>query len=253
MIKVLALLIAFLLLLHTEELNSQGTVADVEGNEYRTVVLGEQEWMAENLRTSKYNDGTSLFTGLSNYAWSITTEGAYSVYPHQNVKGINTSEEMIRAYGKLYNWFAVADERGICPKGWRVPSDRDWDKLVNYMKDTYNKTNEWEDVDAIGNALKACWQVDSIFESRCGREEHPRWSYSNIHFGTDDVEFTAVPAGGRYKDGSYSNIGGAVLWWSSTESSEDYAWGRLLAYYHGGVFRYSGNKKTGFSVRCLKE
>lgn len=253
MIKVLALLITFLLLLHTHMLYPQGVVADIEGNEYRTVVLGDQEWMAENLRTTKYNDGTSIFTGLSNYAWSITTEGAFAVYTHHNVLGINSSEEMISAYGKLYNWYAVNDRRGICPEGWRIPTDRDWQELVDFIKTEYGLTNEWEDENGIGNNLKACWQVDSAMQRECGRFEHPRWSYSPNHHANDKVGFSGLPAGGRYYEGTYSNIGTAVLWWSSTTSRTGYAWGRMLGYYHGGVYRYSGNKKTGFSVRCLKE
>ncbi len=252
MIKYHSILLIFLFCLISHIVKSQGTVRDVDGNTYRTVVIGDQEWMAENLRTSRYNDGTSLFTNLARHAWSITTEGAYSVYPHQGVEGINSEREMINAYGKLYNWYAVKDERGLCPDGWRVPTDGDWDELVNYLIIKFDITNEWEEIDAVGNVLKSCWQEESPLGGDCDRINHPRWFFSDIHYGIDKVDFSGLPAGGRYSEGTYNYIGKAGLWWSSTERSADFAWGRLLGYYHGGVYRYSGNKKIGFSVRCIK-
>lgn len=95
-----------------------GTATDIDGHVYQTVVIGDQEWMAENLRVTRYNNADLLDTGLSDAAWRDTKEGAYVLFDHQheNADGINTSEEMLEAYGKLYNWYAVDDARGLCLK-----------------------------------------------------------------------------------------------------------------------------------------
>ncbi len=254
MIKKHTILIIPFFLLFTPITKSQGTVTDIDGNTYRTVSIGNQVWMAENLRTTRYNDGTTLLSGLPDDEWAITTEGAYAVYPHGNVKGIYSKAEMVKAYGKLYNWYSVVDESRLCPKGWRVPSDDDWRNLVFYLIATYNLSNEWEDIKGIGNALKSYRQVEtSPFEDYAGNLlEHPRWNYSHNHYGTDKFNFSALPAGGRYSKGVFSHIGNAALWWSSTEKSNTHAWGRSIGYYHGGIYRFSAKKNIGFSVRCLQ-
>ncbi len=91
------------------------TVTDIDGNEYKTVIIGDQEWMSENLRVTRYNNQDDIPTGLNNTDWGNTTEGAYAIYDHDhwNAEGINSSEEMVEAYGKLYNWYAVNDSRGL--------------------------------------------------------------------------------------------------------------------------------------------
>jgi uncharacterized protein (TIGR02145 family) len=102
-----------------------GAVNDIDGNTYKTIVIGTQTWMAENLKTTKYRNGDTIPTNLTNAAWSDATTGAYAIY--NNDAANNT------IYGKLYNWYAVTDSRNICPVGWHVPSDSEWTTLVNYL------------------------------------------------------------------------------------------------------------------------
>ncbi len=227
------------------------TVTDVEGNVYQTVVIGNQEWMAENLRTSKYRDGTDIPGGLSNADWQSQDEGAYALYPHNNVDGIDSEQEMIEAYGKLYNWYAVDDSKGLCPEGWYVPTDSDWTQLVDYLLDNVDDI----DTDNVGNVLKSCRQVDSPLGGDCDTADHPRWNSHGTHYGTDDFGFSAFPAGRRRPDGSFAFIVGMTgFWWSSSEySSEDTYWIRDLRHTTGGVTRNDFEAINGFSVRCVRE
>lgn len=226
-------------------------VTDIEGNQYQTVTIGEQEWMAENLRTTRYRDGSEIPGGLSRRDWQMTTEGAFAVYPYEGV-------DMIAAYGKLYNWYAVADPRGLCPEGWRVPSDEDWTQLVNYLMEEHDLHNDgWlEDVRGVGNALKASRQEGHPLGGRRDTQEHPRWNAGTPHYGTNDVGFAALPGGTRRHDDVYSdfgNLGGGAYWWSSSELDAANAWYRRITRGGGSVSRLDDNKANGFSIRCIKE
>jgi len=100
-------------------------VRDIDGNTYNTLQIGTQCWMRDNLKVSKYRNGNPIATGLDNSAWSNTTFGAYAIY------GNYTANEGL--YGKLYNWFAVADNRGLCPTGWHVPTNAEWTTLTTFL------------------------------------------------------------------------------------------------------------------------
>ena len=223
-------------------------VTDIDGNEYITVIIGEQEWMTENLRVTKYNNGDDIPSSLSDEDWQETTDGAYAIYPHEDVDGINSPEEMVDAYGKLYNWYAVDDDRGLCPEGWSVPSDAEWTELTNYL------INNYDDITSnnVGNKLKSCRQVDSDLGGECDTSEHPRWSSHSTHYGFDEFGFSALPGGSRRPDGSFSNLGTRGRWWSSTEDSSD-AWGRIMFHFLGGVTGGSSDKAFGFSLRCVRD
>ncbi len=234
-----------------------GTVVDVDGNEYKTVLIGNQIWMAENLRVSRYNNGDSIPTGLSDADWQNTTEGAYSVYPHSggladdDVEGIHSDAEMVDAYGKLYNWHAVNDQRGLCPAGWRVPGDGEWRDLVKYLV-ARGFENEADNPNAAANALKSCRQADAPTDS-CETHEHPRWNAHSLHHGFDEFGFSALPAGTRSSYGVlYERIGTGAFWWSSTRYySSARAWNRSMAHISGYLSRGSSEKTNGFSVRCV--
>ncbi len=193
---------------------------DVDGNVYTTVTIGTQVWMAENLKTSKYRNGDPIPTNLSNSAWGSTTTGACAIY--NNDAGNNTT------YGKLYNWYAVADSRNLCPVGWHVPTDGEWTTLENYLGGS----------GVAGGKLKST----SIL-----------WSTPNTG-ATNESGFSGLPGGNRDANGIYYYIGLYGYWWSSTEFSTPDAWSRSL-YYNGGN-SYRGNfgiKQDGFRVRCLRD
>jgi uncharacterized protein (TIGR02145 family) len=229
------------------------TVTDIDGNEYKVVTIGSQKWMADNLRTTTYLDGTEILGSLSNTEWGNTTVGAYAVYSHENVGGIDSEEEMIDAYGLLYNWFAIAEdtERGLCPVGWHVPTDDDWDQLLDYLLDEHGIPNE-NVLEGASNALKNCRQVDSPLGGVCDTEEHPRWNFHDTHYGTDYFGFSAIPGGARVSTGAYTALGMGGHYYTSSEDSETHAWRRTMFRNDGNVLRYSGSKVFGFSVRCVR-
>jgi hypothetical protein len=98
-----------------------GTVTDIDGNEYKTIKIGDQNWMAENLKTTHYNDGSDIPTGYSNSEWTQLQTGAYAVY--------DDDASNADIYGNLYNWYVVDDSRGLCMDGWHVPSDEEFKEL----------------------------------------------------------------------------------------------------------------------------
>jgi uncharacterized protein (TIGR02145 family) len=193
------------------------TVSDIDGNEYNVVKIGNQCWMQENLKTSKYNDGTSIPTGLSDVAWEATTNGAFAIY--DNVVDNNTT------YGKLYNWFAVNTGK-LCPDGWHIPSDEEWIELTDFL----------------GGEAVAGGKMKSTSS----------WELPNTD-ASNSSGFSGLPGGNRYFDGSYNSIGLSGQHWSSTETDANIA--RILYLYHdsGIVGRGSRGKKDGTSCRCVKD
>ncbi len=198
-----------------------GTMSDNDGNTYKTIVIGTQTWMAENLKTTKYRNGDPITTNLSDSAWLVSTGGAYAVYDN------NPQNNSI--YGKLYNWYAVVDSRNLCPTGWHVPSDAEWTTLVNFLGGS----------GVAGGKLKSTSSL---------------WTAPNTG-ATNESGFSGLPGGGRGNYGAYVIIGNNGDWWSSTElnSNNNNAWGRSLFSGGGGSGRYYGGKRTGFSVRCLRD
>ncbi|MBK9292325.1 MAG: fibrobacter succinogenes major paralogous domain-containing protein [Bacteroidetes bacterium] len=212
------------------------TVTDADGNTYTTVRIGTQCWMGENLRTTKYRNGTNIqHPGADNSAWSSNTTGAYAWY--------NNDESWKDLYGALYNWYAVSNANQLCPEGWRVPTDNDWYALTDYISG--GEANG-------GNQLKSCRQVGSPLGADCNTTAHPRWDYHETSYGTDDYGFGALPGGERQSGGTYQFLGSTGWWWSSTESTPGEAWHRSMDY-HPNIWRPSRGKSAGLSVRCVRE
>jgi uncharacterized protein (TIGR02145 family) len=195
-------------------------VTDIEGNSYQTQSIGNQIWMIENLKASKYRNGESISTGLSDITWASTTTGAYAIY---NNDPANNS-----TYGKLYNWYAIADLRNVCPIGWHVPSDAEWTTLTTFL----------------GGESAAGGKMKSI---------GTQYWFSPNTAATNESGFTALPGGYRYDSGTYGYSGGLGAWWSSTGQDSNNAWYRYLYYYYGAVYRFDANKHYGYSVRCIKD
>jgi uncharacterized protein (TIGR02145 family) len=219
-------------------------ITDPDGNVYRTVEIGDQVWMVENLRTTRYADGTPIATGLSDSGWESASFGAYAIFPHNDVAGIQSDQEMLAAYGALYNWHAVDDARGLCPAGWRVPSDSDWQQLEIYLgtsPETANQTG-WRGNE--GGKLKS---------TRTEPDPHPRWDTPNVG-ASDYVGWAALPGGFRHPWGFYYDLGSEGFWWSSSAADVDTAWFRALWHGYSSMFRGSiFGKEAGFSVRCLRQ
>ena len=199
-------------------------ISDVDGNTYKTVYIGTQTWMAENLKTAKYNDGTTIPNITDNTQWSNLTTGAWAYY---NNDAANNAK-----YGKLYNWYAVSPttngNKNVCPTGWHVPTDAEWMVLT----------------DCLGGASIAGGKMKEFVSSN--------WNNPNTN-ATNTSLFSALPGGLRYNYGNYSEIGYKGNWWSCTEFNTDGAWYRYLSYGNGDAFRDYYYKTYGNSVRCLKD
>lgn len=191
-----------------------GNVSDIEGNVYNTIEIGTQTWMVENLRTTRYNDGTAISTGLSNVDWQSTSSGAYANY-NNNVDD---------TYGKLYNWYAVNTGK-LAPTGWHVPTDAEWTTLTSYLGGE----------SVAGGAMKAT----------------TLWDSPNTN-ATNSSGFTGLPAGVRFDFGFYDGIGKYVDFWSSTEYDTGDASILYLNYSNSNGGRGHNKKEYGFSVRCVK-
>lgn len=212
-------------------------VTDADGNTYETAWINEQCWMAENLKTTKYRDGTAIaYPGANNTTWENNTTGAYAWYDNQ----IANKD----FYGALYNWYAVNNTKGLCPEGWRVPSLDDWDALQDYISGEDHLK---------GNKLKSCRQVNSPIGGDCDTSLHPRWNTHGTHYGTDEYGFSALPGGSRISNGNYQQLGGFGWWQTSTEISGN-IYGKWLSNISGGLGQQPNiQKNRGMSVRCIKE
>ncbi|MDC0600499.1 fibrobacter succinogenes major paralogous domain-containing protein [Flavobacteriales bacterium] len=188
---------------------------------YATVQIGDQCWFAENLRSTRYADGTTIPDVPDDGRWSVLETGASCDY--QN-KAANVTK-----YGRLYNWYAVDDARGLCPSGWHVPTDGDWTDLENYITSQGIYGTE-------GTALKSA----------------SGWSSGGN--GTDDFGFSALSGGIRSKSsGSFMNAGKQAYSWSSSSYRDGTAWYRALTFWGPDVHRSVFNPRYGLSVRCLRD
>ncbi len=219
---------------------TQGNVTDIDGNVYNTVFIGEAEWMAENLKTSRYNDGKVIPNITVFEDWSNLSSGAYAWFDNDQDYG--------DAYGALYNWYAV-ETGNLCPDGWRVPTDEDWSELSDHLVEKYDDI----DVMNVGKILKSCRQVDSPMGGDCNTSEHPRWNEVQGYYGTDDFGFSALPGGRRGSIGTFSDIGRHSNWWSASEHSDTHATNRRIILNNDQLLSYDTDKNVGFSVRCIRE
>jgi len=210
-----------LLSISCEKESYKGTVIDVDGNIYSTIKIGEQWWMAENLKTTHYFDGTTipLITDDTEWFQFKQSNPGYCWYDNDSTSNKDT-------FGALYNWFAVTTSK-LCPVGWHVPSKYEWDTLINFLG---------------GNTIAG----DKLHESGTEHWEGPNDS------ATNESGFTALPGGFRTYWGEYEDLHTSAAWWSSTENNEDYAW---FCSTIGGprAYTFTELKKYGNSIRCAQD
>ncbi len=204
---------------------SYGQIKDISGNNYPTIMIAGKEWMAENLRTCQYSNGDSIPNVTFILEWGGLRKGAWAHYAN------NSNFE--RPYGKLYNWYAAVDIRNICPSGWHVPSNSEWNNLKAFL----------------GNATEAGGKMKSIgtIESNTGLWRDPNKNASN------SSGFSGLPAGYRFTDGEFKDLGKLAYMWSSTERNTNEAWFGILPHdmdYFGLDDYY---KSIGVSIRCIKD
>ena len=215
---------------HTTDVNfagyQTGTVEDIDGNIYKTVKIGTQWWMADNLKTTRYRDGETIPHAISDSAWAYYSQeniGAWTVYENDDSYG-----EM---YGKLYNWHAVGEL--LCPAGWHVPSDDEWMLLQDYLGGA----------DIAGGKMKS---------TRTEPDPHPRWDSPNTG-ATNESNFSGLPGGQRHVTYSFDRLGRYGYWWSTTGFGGIH--GRMVDLRSGSTqltmsYRFRG---MGLSVRCVMD
>jgi uncharacterized protein (TIGR02145 family) len=215
------MLVGISLLLSNSCKKEKDEVTDADGYIYKTVTIGTQIWMAENLKTTKYNDGAAIPNVTSGTTWAGLTTGAYCWYLNDETAFKNT-------YGALYNWYAVNTGK-LCPTGWHVPSYDEWgvlDSAAGYGQ-------------VAGGNLKETGEI--------------HWMTPN-NGATNETGFTALPGGFRYHDGTFDWMGYHSFWWTATEYNSTIALDAFIVNYDNYLgFSFSDKKECGMSVRCIKD
>lgn len=189
---------------------------ETKGND---VTIGTQKWMRKNLNVSKYRNGDDIPQVQDPTAWGNLTTGAWCYYENNTANGT--------VYGKLYNWYAANDPRGLAPTGYHIPSDAEWTTLTNFLGGE----------SVAGNKMKAT----------------TLWTpYSGI-INTNSSSFTGLPGGYRANNGPFAGIGYGGRWWSSSEIATSNAWFRAIDYNNSSTFRLNDPKRSGYSLRCLRD
>jgi len=203
-------------------------IYDIDQNRYKVVKIGNQWWMAENLKVTHYRNGDPVPNVTDGEEWSNLTTCAYCYNDNNDSLG--------NIYGALYNWYTGVDERNIAPEGWHVPTDEEWEELAQFISD---------DNGGYYNGIYYWYNVGTHLKTTSG------WGLSGS--GTDDYGFTGLPAGYRGTSGSYYGMGRYAIFWSATEYDSGSAWGRALYYNSARFTRIRNYESYGFSVRCVRD
>jgi uncharacterized protein (TIGR02145 family) len=196
------------------------TVIDIDGNVYQTVTIGTQVWMEENLRVTHYRNGEAIPKVTDNYTWIGLLTGAYCEY--------NNDINNVATYGRLYNWHSLNDSRNMAPSGWHVPTDAEWQTLVDFLGGS----------SVAGGKMKEAGTT--------------HWLSPNTG-ATNESGFSGLPGGGLNYVGSYGDMGSHAYFWSSTEFDSGLASYRRLLYTNSEESGSYGHKTTGMSVRCVRD
>ena len=201
--------------------NDPDIIKDADGNVYNAITIGTQMWIKENLKTTKYSNGDPILNVSETAAWAALSTGAYCDYENN---GGNSS-----LYGHLYNWYAVKDARKICPAGWHVPGNDEWNVLAS----------------SLGGS--------TIAGGKLKEEGTAHWTNPNTQ-ASNSSGFTALPAGYRYANGNFFDLNEIVFFWTSygSNANNGYAW--ALYYNDEAADDLSNNDaRNGYSVRCIKD
>lgn len=198
---------------------AQNTIQDADGNYYPVIRIGNQLWISQNLRTTKFNDGSPISLVTNDSEWKSLSSPAYC--------WLNNDMKHKEEYGALYNWYAV-DTKKLCPKGWHVPSNSDWQILTSFLG-------------------------DPAFTGALLKEKGNEHWKNTIVGATDQYGFTALPAGFRNSEGVFPLYAESyTVWWSSSRYAND-GCNRGLYFSNNILYQSHENRRSGFSVRCIKD
>jgi uncharacterized protein (TIGR02145 family) len=221
------LLLSCLLIISTCEKEStnpedegKGSATDIEGNVFKTVKIGNQVWMAENLKVTHFRNGDSIPQVTDDSQWYDLLSSAYCDYDNDSSK--------VEVYGRLYNWYAVNDRRRLAPQGWHIPSNAEWQTLINYLGGD----------EVAGGKIK-----------ETGTEY---WTAPNTG-ATNESGFTALPGGFRDAYGNFNSMGGSAWFWTAMESSDNAAWYWMLSNSQANAVNDPYSKRSAYAVRCIKD
>lgn len=195
-------------------------LTDVEGNFYHTIILGDQEWMVENLKTTRYRNGDTISNITGDNPWCFYTDGAWCDY--------NNDPSISNVYGKLYNWFAVIDERNIAPHGWHIPTNDEWLKLVEYLGG------------------------ETIAGGKMKEDGSAHWITPNVG-AISSSGFMGLPGGNRMANSGFFYLQQNAVWWSSTEQQSDFAYNLSIFSSSADAFILSSPSNFGNSIRCVRD
>lgn len=208
-----------------------GSVSDIENNSYKTVKIGNQTWMAENLKTTRLANGnpiTFIDTIVSLPDWQNSATAAYTWY------NFGETDSVRAVYGALYNWYTVKSNY-LCPAGWHIPSDAEWNELKTFV-----------------GGESVYLGIKNIAAGKLKETDTIHWDYPN-NISTNETGFTALPGGWLKWNGSFFDIGKMGVWWSSSESDKTRAWYFELSGDYSPVNLRAAPKYSGLSVRCVKD
>lgn len=206
-------------------------VYDLDSNKYTVIKIGKQYWLQQNLRTTQYSDTTAIASGLEDNEWKQTKKGAYAIYDNRK------ENELL--YGKLYNGYAAASGK-LCPKGWKIPSDKDWNELERHLGIPAAELEHTGERGNIADKLKSTggWQASAFS-------------------GNNSTGLAFMPAGSRSDNGEFTNLGQYGNFWSSTVYDDRYGllylWNHHAHYNTNAVGRIYTLANNGYSCRCIKD
>ena len=216
--KLIFPLFSFIFVFCSANLFSQETVKDADNNEYSTIKIGSQVWMAENLKTTHYNDGNEIPQQTDKTKWATNKTAAFCWY--------DNDESNKAEYGALYNWYVVGTGK-LCPQGWHVPTTDEWTTLEN----------------TLGGADQAAPKMKEK------GTEHWEMTYDNV---TNESGFNARGAGFRNSDGDFTYKLSDACWWTATPGTQTYAKNRCFSFYTSVVSTRDIQRTNGYSIRCVK-
>ncbi len=213
-------------------LKETGTVTDVDGNIYKTIKIGNQWWMAEDLKVKKYKNGDFINQIQSDsLKWNMDTIGAYA-------DNITNSNELI---GRFYNWYTVKNAKQLAPEGWHIPTDNEWKKMEIFLGMNSSEAD------------KPGWRGNG--EGDKLKKQAPNgWTTFEKVWGNNESGFNAIANGCKLFNSNYGDPGqfATEFWWSISEQNNSEVWYRYLDYKNSAIFRSHTYKNYGFSVRCVK-
>ena len=209
--------------------SNYGSLVDIDGNVYKTVWINNARWMAENLRTTRYADGTPITHITDNGQWSGASQGAWST-PYNS-----TDPYVIRSQGRLYNWYAATSWRNPCPNGWHVPTDDEWNQLLDSQP--FDDDGNSQAARTLKTAAQGYWTPTG----------------NSYYDGVNWTGFSAISTGSRQANGSFTGQNEWGWWWTSSVDQYNLAIGRGMGYGQLNVQADNTDKTKGFALRCMQD